>query len=188
MSADTALTPWRLGGRALDRNGDTGHHERDAIGGGGDALIHRAEQVAEPEPDLRGRMHTLADFVRDDDERDAALAQDGGELVGVRQDGCVVTAPVQEIGDPDREAVDDDQIELWYQATTGPSEVERLLDGEPFGGPLRPMPGNAIPHVAVGGQGGGDESGAGGCRAAKGDGVTALAAPGATENEMRLVQ
>jgi hypothetical protein len=50
------------------------------------------------------------------------------------------------------------------------------------------MPGNAIPHVAVGGPGGGDESGAGGCRAAKGDGVSALAAPRAAENEMRLVQ
>ena len=65
---------------------------------------------------------------------------------------------VQEIGDPDREAVDDDQIELWYQATTGPSEVERLLDGEPFTGPLRAMPGDAVPHIAVAGPSGGDES------------------------------
>jgi hypothetical protein len=50
------------------------------------------------------------------------------------------------------------------------------------------MPGNPIPHVAVGGPSGGDESGAGGCRTAKGDGVSALAAPRAAENEMRLVQ
>ena len=83
MRAVTTLAPWWPGGRALDRNGDASHHERDEIGGGGDALVHRAEQVAEPEPDLRGRMHALADFVGDDDERDAPLAQDGGELVGV---------------------------------------------------------------------------------------------------------
>ncbi len=101
VRAVTALTPWRPGGRALDRNGDAGHHQRDEVGGGGDALVHRAEQVAEPEPDRGGRMDTLADLVGDDDERDAALAQDGGELVGGRQDGRVVTASVQEIGDPD---------------------------------------------------------------------------------------
>jgi hypothetical protein len=50
------------------------------------------------------------------------------------------------------------------------------------------MPGNAVPHVTVGDPGGGDESGAGGRRAAKGDRVSALAAPRAAENEMRLVQ
>ena len=95
---------------------------------------------------------------------------------------------VQEIGDPDREAVDNDQIELGHEATAGTGEVERLLDGEPFTGPLRAMPGNAVPHIAVGGPGGGDESRAHGSRAAEGDGVSALAAPGAAENEMRLVQ
>ena len=62
-------------------------------------------------------------------------------------------ASVQEIGDPDREAVDDDQIELGHQATAGAREVEWLLDGEPLTGPLRAMPGNAVPHIAVGGPG-----------------------------------
>ena len=54
-----------------------------------------------------------------------------GELVGRRQDGRVVVAPVQEVGDPEREAVDDDQVEPRRQATAGAGEVERLLDGEP---------------------------------------------------------
>ena len=187
MRAVTALVSWQPEGRALDRNGDAGHHERDEVGGGGDALVHCAEQVAEPEPNLRGRMDAFADFVGDQDDGNAALAEDGSELVGVRQDGRVGTTPRQEIGDPDREAVDDDQVELRYQATAGPRDVERLLDGEPFPGPLRPMPGDAVSHVVVGGPGGGDESGARGCGAAEGDGVSALAAPGAAENEMRLV-
>ena len=139
-------------------------------------------------PIVRRRMHPFADFVRDEHERDQPLVREGREIVSGPKDRVVIAPTVQEVRDPDRQAVDDDQVDLSGEAAAGGRQIARLLDRDPVPRALRPVPGDAISHLAVDAAGRGDEADAPGCRAAEGDGVPTLAAPGASKDEMRLAQ
>ena len=98
-------------------------------------------------------------------------------------------APVQEVGDPDREAVDDDQIEPAAPGdgrspatSSGSSTVShsrgRSARCRAMRSRMSPSEVRAVATNPVRAD----------RRAAEGDGVSALAAAGAAENEMRLVQ
>src|SRR5262249_10010655 len=98
----------------------------------------------------------------------------------------VARALGEEIRDPHREAVDDDHLGAAAETAAGGDHVDGLLDGYPARGALRPVALDALAHVAIG-PGGGEEAGRAARRAGQRDGVAALAAPRAAEDEVRLV-
>src|SRR5262245_51829201 len=94
-------------------------------------------------------MHAGADLVGDDDQRDAAKRDEAGEAVSrVDDDRRLLTAQV-EVGDPERETVEDDDVVTGGHAFERPHDVVGLLHGGPAARPLGLMPLDARAHVRV---------------------------------------
>src|SRR5262245_29853853 len=126
-----------------------GHHVADAVDRGGDVLIHLAQDVTEVETGLGRRMHAGADLVGDDDQRDAAKRDEAGEAVSrVDDDRRLLTAQV-EVGDPERETVEDDDVVTGGHAFERPHDVVGFLHGGPAVRPLGLMTLDARAHVRV---------------------------------------
>src|SRR6185503_7241914 len=136
--------------------------------GGGQTLVDEAQQVAETAAELGGRVYALPDLVGDHDHRDQTLAQQLHEVVR-------------------RGAVDDDQIVCAAGAAAGADEVVGLLDRGPPGRALRPVAGDADSHVPVERTSGGDERHWAMELASLLESVSALTAPGAAQDEMRVM-
>ena len=120
-----------------------------------------AEQVAEPEADLRRRMHALADLVGDDDERDAR-ARPGRRRARRRLTGW----PRRRRPRSRRLATQTVRQSTTIRSSCG---TRRRQAPRRRAAPRRSShsPGRSarcramrVAHVAVGGPGGGDESGA----------------------------
>ena len=110
------------------------------------------------------------------------------ERVGGGQDVRLGVTSEHEVGDPEVHAVDDRERHAARQVPAGADEIERLLDGHPARGPVGAVPRDPRLHVPVERLGGGDERDAiGGERARERGRVSALAAPGAAQDEVRPV-
>ena len=145
------------------------------------------KRVAEAQPDLGRRVHAGADLVGHDDEREAALGNEVRERVGRGEDGLLFVAAQEEIGDPERQAVEDHDVRPGPRDSGRPPPRRRAPRGAPARGSLGAVARDPRLHVAVEGLGRGEE-----CSArvpvdiAGGDpqGLSALAASDASEDEI----
>src|SRR5712691_3044086 len=179
-------SPWRA---VFDEEGKAGNHEGDAIGGGREALVNAAEGVLEAYAYLRRGVDAGADLIGHDDERGAPLAHQSRQRVSGREDLFRGIAPEQEIRHPEREAVEDDEVDAIGQAPAGLGDLIGLFDGAPALGPVRLMTRDAPSHVPIGGSRRGEITRArlrGGPRGEL-DGLAALAAADAAEDQVRLL-
>src|SRR3990172_6311521 len=144
----------------LDDHGQAGDHVTDSVRGGGDALVDAPERVPEAQAHLRGRMHAGADLVGHDDEREAPLGKEVREPVGRGQDALLFVTPQEEVGDPERQAVEDHHVPPARQALAGRHYVVGHLERAPALGALGAVARDPRFHVAVEGLGRGEEGAA----------------------------
>src|SRR5215470_897539 len=94
-------------------------------------------------------MHAGTDLVGDNDQRDGAKPDEAGEAVGRVDDGRRFLTAQVEVGDPERETVEDDDIVASGHAFERPHNVVGLLHGGPAARPLGLMTLDARSHVRV---------------------------------------
>ena len=111
-------------------------------------LVDEAEHVAVAAPERRRRDDAEADLVADDDRRGGPGG--GGRGGGGRCTLALVRAEplLEQVGHPEREAVDDD-AGVRRCAGEGGLEREGLLHGRPCSRPLGPVPRDALGHLLV---------------------------------------
>src|SRR5262245_34174290 len=172
----------RLIGGVLHREGDARHHEDNALGGGGDALVDDPQEIAEAQAVDRLGMNAGADLVGDDRERAGRTPDQPRKGIGLEEDLFAGVTAEHPVGHPDREAIDDGGIARDRREPL--HQFERFLDRRPVAGALRPMPGDARGHVAIARLRGGEERDAT-MRGLTGYGEAALATSRATADEER---
>src|SRR5215472_13864261 len=131
-------------------------------------------------------MHAGADLVGDDDEAGAAKPDEAGEAVRRIDDGRSLLTAQVEVGDPECDAVEDDDIVAGGHAFERPHDVMGLLHGDPAARTLGLMPLDARAHVRVEGLRRGQERAAkaGGKARCQSQRLAALAAADAAQNEI----
>src|SRR5262245_47838921 len=168
----------------LDRERNARDHEHHRVAHRRHALIHAAEQISESQPRRGLGVHALPDLVGHHGETRLTAADEPGEGVGFIEDRLVAIAAQQAIGDPEREAIDDESVAGTLELLETRHELERHLDRGPLRWALRAMPRDATAHVRVERLGRRHEGDAtlGGAPL---DGVAALAAARAADHEER---
>ena len=148
----------RPGSVALHRERDARHHQGDAVGGGGHALVHETEEVAEPEPDPASRD---ARPRRPRSRRGRGRAPAPGTGTRGRRRRRAIAAwsspPEQAVRDPEGQAVEDGDVDGSGEPAAGAHRVPRRLDGEPVRRALGTVAGDPRGHVGVERLGGGHE-------------------------------
>src|SRR5262244_3289037 len=192
------MTGWRISGapprssarRSIDRSPrpdrerNARDHEHHRVAHCRHALIHAAEQISKAQPRRGLGMHALADLVGHHGEARLTSADEPGEGVGFIEDRLVAIAAQQAIGDPEREAIDDEGVAGTLELLQTRHEVERHLDRGPVRWALRAMPRDATGHICIERLGRRHEGDAtlGGALL---DGVATLAAARAADHEER---
>src|SRR5499433_1307810 len=135
-------------------------------------------------------MDAGADLVGDDDERETTKPDEAGEAVGRVDDGRGLLTAQVEVGDPEREAVEDDDVVARGHAFERPHDVVGLLDSGPATRSLRLVPLDSRAHVRVKGLRRRQERAAkaGGKARRQAQRLAALAATDAAQDEFGAVQ
>src|SRR5437879_1184108 len=116
------------GHRRFDGKGKTGDHERHAIARGGQTLVHQAKQVTESKAVGRLRMDALADFVADEREIAGAATDELRQRRALIEDHLIGVAAKETIGDPERDAIDEDRVGAAVEPGQRTDEIVRFFD------------------------------------------------------------
>ena len=134
----------------------SGHDQQGTLRCEREGCVDAPEDVAIAPAQGRDRDDPEADLVRDDDRQAWTPDRHSGDGLPLRLDRDVAPPLGDQVGDPEREAVDDSGLVRLECGERRP-QLERLLDGRPGGGPLRPVQADTLLHLRVAGSCRGDE-------------------------------
>src|SRR5207244_11721557 len=129
------------------------NHEQRALRVIRKHAVHGTQNVTKRPGELVGGHDAQANLVADDDPASPRQLESG--LLGAGADFVVRVTGSQEVGDPQREAVDDHEAAV-RSCLNGSQELERLFSRRPAGRTQLAMPADAFRHLAVLRCGGGD--------------------------------
>src|SRR5205823_5114270 len=110
--------------------------------------VHAAEEVAVAAAEVAHRDDPEADLVRDRDAQRLASGDDRGRLLRLPLDALLVAAALEDVREPEREAVEDEAGPGGDAGERAP-EVDRLLDRRPAGRAGGAVAGDALRHLLV---------------------------------------
>src|SRR5205823_6660380 len=110
--------------------------------------VHATEHIAVAAPEVGDRHDAESDLVADREgrARAASCLRGGGDRLVL--DGVVAEPALEQIRDPEREAVDDDRP-VRIGATDRAAEVDGLLDERPLDGALATVTRDSRRHLLV---------------------------------------